>query len=109
MKNGHFEADPLRPAISSVWLWKIRMPSDPTKIPPPYRETGVAIPLSHCVSCGIADSRYYTPTSFRKPAYRSAKTGLGGGASKKKLASEAYRAIGGVARNSIANRAIAGH
>ena len=25
------------------------------KYPPPYRETNVAIPLSHCVSCGIAD------------------------------------------------------
>ena len=32
-----------------------------------------------------------------------------GGASQKKLASEAYRAIGGVARNSIANRATVGH
>ena len=34
------------------------------KYPPPYRETSVAIPLSHCVSCGIADYRSYTPTSF---------------------------------------------
>ena len=33
---------------------------------PPYRETGVAIPLSHCVFCGIADYRCYTPTSFHK-------------------------------------------
>ena len=33
---------------------------------PPYRETGVAIPLSHCASCGIADCRCYTPTSFLK-------------------------------------------
>ena len=32
------------------------------------------------------------------------KQALGGGGSQKKLASEAYRAIGGVARNSIANR-----
>ena len=31
------------------------------------------------------------------------------GVSQKKLASEAYRTIGGVARNSIANRAIVGH
>ena len=38
---------------------------DPTEIPP-YRETGVAIPLSHCVSCGITDYRCYTPTSFLK-------------------------------------------
>ena len=44
-----------------------------------------------------------------KMADRSPKTGLGGGVSQQKLASEAYRAIGGVARNSIANRAIVGH
>ena len=31
---------------------------------PPYREPGVAIPLSHCVSYGTADYRCYTPTSF---------------------------------------------
>ena len=37
---------------------------------PPYRETGVAIPLSHFVSCGIADYPCYTPTSFHKMAYR---------------------------------------
>ena len=29
--------------------------SDPTKTPPPYRETPVAQPLSQCVFCGIAD------------------------------------------------------
>ena len=40
--------------------------SDPTAIPPPHRGTGVAIPLSHCVSCGIADYSCYTPTSFLK-------------------------------------------
>ena len=32
-----------------------------------------------------------------------------GGESQEKLASEAYRTIGGVARNSIANRAKVGH
>ena len=37
------------------------------------------------------------------------KTGLGRRVSQKKLASEAYRALGGVARNSIANRTIVGH
>ena len=42
-------------------------------------------------------------------AYRSPETDLTRGASQKKLASEAYRAIGGVARNSVANRAIVGH
>ena len=46
--------------------------------------------------------------SFEK-AYRNPKTGLTRGVSQKKLASEAYRAIGGVARNSIANRVIVGH
>ena len=44
-----------------------------------------------------------------KMAYRSPKRDLRRGVSQKKLASEAYRAIGGVARNSIANRAIVGH
>ena len=42
-------------------------------------------------------------------ADRNPKTGLTRGVSQTKLASEAYRAIGGVARNSIANRAIVGH
>ena len=37
-----------------------------------------------------------------KMAYRNSKTGLGGGVSQEKLASEAYRTIGGI---SIANRA----
>ena len=83
--------------------------TDLSEIPPAYRETGVAIPLSHCVFCGIAGYRCYTPTSFCKMAYRSPKTGLTRGASQKKLASEAYRAVGGVARNSIANRAIVGY
>ena len=39
--------------------------SDPTEIPP-YRDTGVAIPLSHRVFCVVADYRCYTPASFRK-------------------------------------------
>ena len=76
---------------------------------PPYRETGVAIPLSPCVSCGIADYRCYTPLLSLKMAYRNPKTDLSRGVSQKKLASEAYRAIEGVARNSIANRTIVGH
>ena len=42
-------------------------------------------------------------------AYRNPKTGLGGGGIAEKLASEAYRATGGIAWNSIANRATAGH
>ena len=76
---------------------------------PPYRETSVAIPLSHYVSCGIADYRCYTPTSFCKQGLSRSKTDPTRGVSQKKLASEAYRAVGGVARNSIASRAIVGH
>ena len=67
------------------------------------------MPLSHCVSCGIADYRCHTPTSFRKNGLSQSKDRPNKGASQKELASEAYRAIGGVARNSIANRAIVGH
>ena len=40
---------------------------------------------------------------------RNPKTGRRGGVSQEKLASEAYRTIGDVARNSIASRAIVGH
>ena len=54
-------------------------------------------PLSHCVFCGIADYRCYTPTSFSKMAFRNPKTGLGGWVSQTKLASEAYCAMGGTA------------
>ena len=83
--------------------------SDPTEMPPPYRETGVAIPLSHCVFCGVADYRCYTPTSSVKNGLSQRKTDPTRGVSQKKLASETYRAIGGVAQDSIANRAIVGH
>ena len=64
---------------------------------PPFPETGAAIPLSHCVSCGIADYRCYPPTSFPENGLSQSKTGLGGGVSQKKLAPEAYRAIAGIA------------
>ena len=76
---------------------------------PPYRETGGAIPLSHCVSYGIAHNRCYTPTSFLKNRPLQSKDRPNKGVSQEKLASEAYRAIGGVARNAFANRAIVGH
>ena len=76
---------------------------------PPYRETGVAIPLSHCVSSGIADYRCYTPLAFHKNGLSQSKDKPNKGASQKKLASEAYRATGGVARDSIANRTIVGN
>ena len=67
--------------------------SDLTEIPPPYRETSVANPLSHCVFRSIADYRCYTPTLSVKMAYRSPKTG----GTAEKLASEAYPATGGIA------------
>ena len=66
-------------------LTGVKMLSDPTEIPPPpYRETGVAIPLSHCVSCGIAAT---PPLLSLKMAYRNPKTGLtrGGLAEKARL------------------------
>ena len=56
---------------------------------PPYRETGVAIPLLHWLFYGIADYRCYTPTSFNP------KTGQTMGVLQKKLAPEAYHAIVG--------------
>ena len=85
-------------------------PCLPPYCTPLYREAGVAMPLSHCASCGIADYRCYTPTSFHvKIAYGRPKTDLTSGVSQRKLASGAYRAIGGVTRNSLANHAIVGH
>ena len=91
-------------------LNKVQLPSLVTRPKyPPYSETGVAIPLSHYVSCGVADYRCYTPTSLCQNGLSQSKTDLTRRASQEKLASEAYRAIGGVARNSIANRAIVGH
>ena len=47
--------------------------SDPTEVPPHYRKTGVAIPQSRCVFCGIADYRCYTPTSFRQSGLSQSK------------------------------------
>ena len=76
---------------------------------PPYRETGVAIPLSHCVSVVSQTIAATPPLLSVKVAYRGPKTGLTRGVSQKKLAPENYRVIGGVARNSIANSAIVGH
>ena len=80
--------------------------SDPTERPPPYREQCPCRTVFSVVSRTIAA----TPTFLSvKMAYRNPKTGLTRGLSQKKLAYEAYRAIGGEARNSIANRAIVGH
>ena len=65
------------------------------------------MPLPHCVSCGVTGyGMAATPPLLSvKMADRSPTTDL---ERQKKLASEAYRAIRGVARNSIANRAMVG-
>ena len=79
--------------------------SGPTEIPP-YRETGIAIPLSHCVSQTIAA----TPRLLSvKVVYRNPKRDLARGASQKKLASEAYRAMSHEMVSPIGDRAIVGH
>ena len=79
--------------------------------PAPSRPSRPKTPKN--VFCGIADYRCCTLTSFcmkfLKMAYRSPKTGLGGRGSQEKLASEAYRTIGGIAWNRMSNRAILGH
>ena len=66
----------------------------------PYRETSVAIPLSHCVPVVSQTVTATPPLLSVKMADRNPKAGLGVERSQKKLASEAYRAMGGVARNS---------
>ena len=69
-----------------------RDPSRPTEIRP-YRETGVALPLLHCVSCGIADYRCYTLTSFLKNGLLRSRGKPNKRVLPQKLASKAYRAI----------------
>ena len=79
---------------------------------PPYRETGVAIPCRTVFPVALQTIAATPPLLSVKMAYRglkSQKTDLTRGASQQRLASEAYRAIGGVARNSIANRAVVGY
>ena len=78
--------------------------NDPTEIAPLWRQypCRTAFPV---VSQTIAAT---PPLLSVKMAYCNPKTGLGRRVSQKKLASEAYRTIGDVARNSIANRACGG-
>ena len=73
-------------------------PKAPLSSPLPWR---VLSDLT-CVSCGTADNRCYTPTSFRtKMAYRNPKTDVTRRASQKNLASEAYRAKEGAAHEMV--------
>ena len=79
-----------RLTFSQVWQPMANLVTRPKY--PPYREAGVAIPLSHCVSYGIADHRCYAPTSFHKNGLSQSKDRPNKGVSQKKLASKAYRA-----------------
>ena len=83
---------------------------DTTEIPPPIVRHLSHDPLSHFVFLECTeDYRCYTPTSFHiKMVYRNPETGLGGGVSQEKLASETYRGIGSITWNSIANCPIVG-
>ena len=56
------------------WQVAVRQATRPKYLP--YRKTGVAIPLSHYVSCGIAGYRCYTPTSLHKNGLSQSKDGL---------------------------------
>ena len=67
--------------------------SDTTEIPP-YRETLVARPLSHCVFCGVADYRGYTPTLL--PQYWPIAGLTKGGITAKNMLLKPI-AIGGIA------------
>ena len=82
--------------------------SDPTEIPPLSRDRCSNTLVALCFLWYRRLSLLHPLLSLRM-AYRNPKRGLTRGVSHKKLASEAYRAIGGVARNSVANRAIVGH
>ena len=74
---------------------------------PPYSET--QYPCRTVFSVVSQTIAAIPPLLSVEVAYRNPKTGLTRRVSQKKLAPEAYGAIGGVARNSIANRAIVGH
>ena len=85
--------------------------STPTPSAPTPCKTSRFGDLGHDMGgCKTYGERKNTPEIAPvKVAYRNPKTGLTRGVSQKKPAPEAYRAIGGIARNSIANRAIVGH
>ena len=96
--------------LAAFGALSVANPLPPSVTRPRYaplsRDRCSTIPLSHCVSCGIADYRCYTPTCSSKSGLSRSKDRPNKRVSQTKLVSEAYRAIGGVARNSIANRAI---
>ena len=79
------------------------------KYPPLSRDRCSNTPVAQCFLWYRRLSLLHPQLRVLKNGLSQSKTGLTRGASQKKLASEAYRAIGGVAQNSIANRAIVGH
>ena len=79
------------------------------KYPPPSQDRCGNTPVEVCFLWCRRLSLLHPHSCFKNGLSQSTKTGLTReGESQKKLASEAYRATGGVARNSIANRAIVG-
>ena len=87
----HMTTAPEEPWEHPIGLWDshvdlyVPLVNRPKQPPPISRE----MPLSHCVSCGIADYRCYTPTSFRKkknlPQSKDRPNRGGGGVSQKSL------------------------
>ena len=81
----------------------------PDRNTPPSRDRCSNTPVALCFLWHRRLSLLHPHFFHRKKAYPNPKTGLTRGLSQTRLASEAHRAIGAVARNSIANRAIVGH
>ena len=82
--------------------------SDPTEVPPLLRDKCSNTPAAPCFLWYRRLSPLY-PTSFHKNGLSKSKDRPNKGGIAEKACSDAYRATGGVARNSIANRAIVGH
>ena len=79
------------------------------KYPPLSRDRCSNTPVALCFLWCRRLSLLHPHESFLKNGLWQSKTDRTRGVSQTKLASEAYRAIGGIAWNSIANRAIVGH
>ena len=85
--HAHIWATKIQTFSATIMFWSLRfwppcvtLPTHTSLLgpkyfytPPPYRETGAAVPLARCVSCGIADYRCYTPTSFRENGLAQSK------------------------------------
>ena len=101
------------------WPWPLLNPVGPIlnagslvtrpKYPPISRNRCSITPVALCFLWYRRLSLLHPTTSFFEEGLSQSKDRANKGVSQKKLAYEAYRAIGGVARNSTANRAIVGH